>query len=314
MRWPLTIVLLVGLGAGCVLQLDHTLACGDGFVDELAGEECDPGDENSFARGCEPTDRPDGAAACDPGTCELIATLEQCAVCGDGFIDPEVGEECDGEDLGGALCPGGAEGTLRCGEDCKFDVTLCDECPNGMVDEGEECDTISPGGFVSPRPCAGSDLGKPSEVPPLPSPFGDAKRYSSGEVRLCTETCRYERQTCGYCDDGDLDGAIRVGIDDNATTLPEWCDGDIFDEGVLIDRYGMNWCTEEGDRPNVGCADDCLGFIERFDEGRCCRRRAETCPVPGEEIECCHGFDHPGELPCEQFMDVGSPLIRSVCK
>ena len=315
MRLSLATLLLLGLGGGCILQLDHTLACGDGYVDGLAGEECDPGDENSFARACEGIDRPDGVADCDSVSCRVIATIEQCAVCGDGIIDPEVGEECDGEELGGAVCPGGAPGTLRCAPDCTFDVTLCDKCPNGIVDEGEECDVPSTESFAGPaRPCAGANLGLDNEVPPLVSPFGEDKEYSSGEVRQCRDTCRYERQSCGYCDDGALDGPVRVGIDDEASTLPEWCDLDIFDEAILIDRYGASWCTEAEDRPNVGCGDDCRSFVERFDQGRCCRRRSEPCPTFGETIQCCHAFYDPTELPCETFTDSATQLVRSVCK
>lgn len=66
------------------------------------------------------------------------------AVCGDGVVD--LGEECDGADLGGATCtsvPGGyTGGTLACGASCHYDTTACvlPGCGNGEVGLGEECD------------------------------------------------------------------------------------------------------------------------------------------------------------------------------
>jgi hypothetical protein len=62
--------------------------------------------------------------------------------CGNGLR--EGAEECDGDDLGGAVCSGVgcSGGTLACLGDCTFDTSQCSGCPvcgNGSCDFGEDC-------------------------------------------------------------------------------------------------------------------------------------------------------------------------------
>jgi len=95
---------------GCVLV--RTPSCGDGIVDP--GEQCDgtvPGGVT-----CESLQYAGGTIGC---TDDCRLDLSHCvvstpAVCGNGRRDP--GEACDGDDLGGAVCPHG--GTLRCQPSC----------------------------------------------------------------------------------------------------------------------------------------------------------------------------------------------------
>src|SRR5262249_39842009 len=54
------------VGASCLIDVEHRIACGDGYVDPLAGEECDPQVPESFINACEHTNHPHGTAACDP--------------------------------------------------------------------------------------------------------------------------------------------------------------------------------------------------------------------------------------------------------
>ncbi len=64
--------------------------------------------------------------------------------CGNGVL--EAGEACDGADLGDATCitEGFDGGELACAADCTFDTAACttepDDCGNGVVDAGEDCD------------------------------------------------------------------------------------------------------------------------------------------------------------------------------
>jgi hypothetical protein len=296
-----SLALLGGLTGACLLDLDHSIACGDGYVDRLAGEECDPGDPSSYVDACAGTSRPDGEGACDPVTCAIINGAAQCATCGDETVDEEFGEECDGPNLNGRECPGG--GALQCGPDCMYDFSECAPCGNDVIDEGEECDPSATGDFVTPRSCAGSD-----GVDPLPSMF---KPYTSGETVTCNDDCRYDRTRCGYCGDGTRDGTAFVDI--GVAIPPEWCDGDIIDPDQLREQYGDSWCSAASDRPNVGCGDDCSSFIERWpDEPRCCRRKSENCPGVGESVKCCYEYDHPDEAPCEDFVE--GTKFRNVCK
>lgn len=53
--------------------------------------------------------------------------------CGNGTIDN--GETCDGTNLGGATCQSleGKGGTLRCGSDCQYDISMCTGSADGAA-------------------------------------------------------------------------------------------------------------------------------------------------------------------------------------
>jgi len=74
------------------------------------------------------------------GVVALLRTL-----CDNGRIDQ--GEDCDGEELGGATCTseGFAKGKLRCRE-CHFDTSKCSFCGNDVINEKEACDGGDLGG------------------------------------------------------------------------------------------------------------------------------------------------------------------------
>ena len=127
-RWRLAVLVLTGLagmGVGtstsCLLEFERGLSCGDGWIDP-AFEECDPRDpEQRYLSAC----RDQGwvrDGACDPETCELLDSEEDCNYCGDGVAGSD--EECDGTDLKGATCAAGT-GLLLCNANCKLDHSEC---------------------------------------------------------------------------------------------------------------------------------------------------------------------------------------------
>jgi hypothetical protein len=304
LRWfgtaGVALALVAALAGSCLLELEHEIACGDGYVDPLSGEECDPAVPSSYVDKCAGTSRPEGEAACDPVTCTIVNDKEQCAVCGDDNVDEELGEECDGSNLRGRRCPGGGDG-LQCSTECLFDFAECEPCGNGMVEGEEECDP-EPGGFVTVRPCAGADETEPLE--PITKP------YASGNSTRC-DGCRYNRTQCGFCGDGVLDDGTEP-VDFGVYAPAEWCDGDQFDQERLDMEFGTAWCTDDGQRVNAGCESDCRSFIDRTDVALCCLKKSETCPAVGVDIRCCYEYDHPDEEPCEEFFE--GMTIRRVCK
>jgi hypothetical protein len=71
---------------------------------------------------------------------DLDSGVDAANHCGNGIIEPEYGEQCDGTDLGGATCNSLREGPgrLRCGPACFFDVTMCEyRPPTGYGDGGD---------------------------------------------------------------------------------------------------------------------------------------------------------------------------------
>jgi hypothetical protein len=302
----LSIALALGMAAAaaCTLELDRAIACGDGYVDELAGEACDPLVESSYVNAClEHPTKHEGKGGCNPRTCQL--DFSECALCGDGRKDP--GEECDGEDFGGERCPVDQDG-LRCTSDCKIDDSACPTCGNGILDEGEECDFMDVGGLVTGRQCAGTDDLDPLEPPNPQVP------YASGVTTRCTESCRFDRRACTYCGNGVLDDARLVDLDLEFMSEPEACDGEVFDLEGLQAAFGDMCFEEELDmRPNVGCDESCRGYVQRPEAPSCCVRKNMPCNHPLTEFYgCCYAYENPDEDPCEErFHSMG---IQYVCK
>ncbi len=268
----------------CVTQLDRQIACGDGYTDALAGERCDPEDPDSFVDACGPG-FPMGVADCDPQTCEIIATAEQCAFCGDGVVHHAAGEQCDGN-VNGASCPAG--GATSCTDTCQVDFSNCEKCGNGVLDEGEECDPRDTGGFTTGRPCAGG-----GGYDPLVSPHPNVLPYTSGTAVFCLPNCRFDRSGCGYCGNEEQNPATRVTLPpDIAESLPELCDGDDFDLQELSEAF-PNVCSDPWLQPNVGCDNKtCRGYEARTG-GDCCYSKGAPCPSVDSTIRCCFEFAHP---------------------
>ena len=66
--------------------------------------------------------------------------------CGNGTIEADRGEVCDGnENLGGADCMtvagGFTAGELTCNSNCQYDTTACTTCNNGTLETGEVCES-----------------------------------------------------------------------------------------------------------------------------------------------------------------------------
>jgi hypothetical protein len=262
----------VGSLAGCLLELDRRVVCGDGFHD-VVFEECDTGAPSSWEGQCGSSEVP----LCDPVTCEL-----HCGACGDGALDP--GEGCDGNNT--RVLPSCQEWT------CAGCQVVCPRCGNGQVDAEEECDFEF---AISPMPmlvdCA--DI----SVPGRPS-----TNYEPGGMPTCRSDCRWDRSTCNLCGNGLLDDQIIDPITEGPINAAERCDGDLFD---LLDRFDRcrSACGQEGRDCNVTCGDGCLEIQIDPTDSSCCvlpdypRSASDPCccePIVGEPPSYCSGMLDPG--------------------
>jgi hypothetical protein len=190
------------------------------------------------------------------------APVVQPAECGNGVR--EVGEACDGLDLGQAACAdlGLGGGPPRCTYDCTLDPTSCAGCGNGYVDPGEECD----GGPPPFETCLSqAPLDWVYYVDGLYK--GNLDHYDLVTGTLgCNDDCTLDRGGCGYCFDGVINGE-------------EVCD-DL--DGPYGDQYapdfGGETCSSQspdlsGD--NLGCPYHCRWLFL----GGCDRPPPPTCAV-----------------------------------
>jgi alpha-tubulin suppressor-like RCC1 family protein len=114
--------------------------CGDGKIN-LSNENCDGEDfgENS----CESLGKySEGSLVCS-SSCGAIST-DLCFQCGDGTMQTNFGEECDGEDFGTDSCisRGFYEGELVCSTHCQKYSYCSKYCGDNVLDTeyGEVCD------------------------------------------------------------------------------------------------------------------------------------------------------------------------------
>ena len=308
-----TLVLAAALGiiAGC--PFDRGFSCGDGWWDPEY-EECDPRDitqpyldacrDKGFAKDAE----------CDPNTCMIRASEADCNECGDGVAGP--GEQCDGQDLRGQTC----NGTLACSDQCQYDYSACEEdCGDGVVLGGEECEIGVDPGFSKSLAC--TDYATSTVVGP-----GFDKPYASGTIGACSaDTCKFGRNDCTFCGDGQLDREYTDVIAPSGTdNFPEeLCDGaEVHPD--LLEEHCEGLC---GDPPpgdvtlncDFQCADDCLGIEPISDiippqtpeALGCCIAKGSPCPmyeaVP--DLPCCSWLDNPDWLAMEKCVPENSNQV-----
>jgi cysteine-rich repeat protein len=163
-------------GVGCDVGA-FELACGDGKTDAPfeACDDGDPTDAGGCSHDCKSQLCGDGVIAVGFETCDdsNVENGDGCnsaciiEVCGDGIKNNGNAEECDMDDLGGEKCTskGFALGTLKCKDDCKFDLSECtnevEEVEEEIPDEDEdlvEGVDIETGDVEEAKDLEGSDI------------------------------------------------------------------------------------------------------------------------------------------------------------
>jgi hypothetical protein len=235
-------------------------------------------------------------------TCTIDTSVQRCGVCGDGIVDAELGEQCDGDNLDGQACPPPG-GSLQC-QACRFDLSGCETCGNGKRDAGEACDPeVGLGGLGQPASC--SSLASPNP----------AKPYASGTVQQCKADCDWWRGSCSYCGDGVVDDKLNLDVNQPEVVSPrEVCDGVAADPVQLVAYCGQVCGSAIAHHCNFACRTDCAGFaieIAPPDPG-CCRLSGQPCPTSPSDTPCCYEPHFIGDPTCEAIT-MGSQ-ITNVCR
>lgn len=207
----------------------HT--CGDDVL--AVDEECDG---TSFgANTCVSLGFVGGTLTCSPD-CEIDET--QCHKCGNGSVEPALGEDCDFDAIGKPLvlttCAGlgfaGSSANPGCDPTCHYDTTPC-LCGDGMVDGDEECD----GANLDGNTCV--SLG-----------------FTAGTL-MCTGACKVVTLGCTKCGNG----VVQPGeaCDDGNVLSGDGCSATCQNEVLTCDPDGT-YAIVQGGPVSYSC---CSGLV-----------------------------------------------------
>jgi hypothetical protein len=274
----------------------RTSRCGDGVVEGT--ERCDGTNFGSEPATCEARGFAGGMLTC---TSSCTVTERACVApgCGNGILERNAGETCEGQNLDGKSCTseGFAGGDLACDATCRLDATRCVRagCGNGIRESGEECETndlvgatcqsrgflqgnlacssssctFDTSGCVAPgcgngileasEQCEGQNLANQSCT-------SIGLGFTAGDLR-CGNDCRFDTSGCRQAQCGD---EVREGAEE--------CDGS---------DLGGNACNTRGFQSgSLGCTAGC-----RFDTSQCNGVGAVCGDGRIQGLEACDGSD-----------------------
>jgi subtilisin-like proprotein convertase family protein len=269
---------------------------------------------------------PDGSTSIDPVTTidpDATGTMDDSSSsseestsgfvgCGDGFVELQDGELCDGDNLDGRTCitEDFSGGALACNPDCTLDTSGCTyACGDGEVQGDEQCEA--------------DDLDGNTCI---------TQGFEGGDLE-CNADCTFnltacENYDCGdnlqggpeVCDGTDLDGEDCESLDFDSGTLGCLADCSDFDtsncfvcgDGVIDpgeqcdgNALGGATCVSEGLEGGViSCANDCT--LELSECVGCGNGDAD----PGEQ---CDGSDYGGFTCIGLGFEGGQPTCSASC-
>ncbi len=257
-----------------------TPACGDGHLNTAAGEECDSGGQDT--------------ASCD-SDCTRPA-------CGDGYRNQVAGEACD-------------DGNTQAGDGCSPDCKL-ESCGNGVVDEGEDCDSGGQDTASCDSDCTAPACGDRH----VNTAAGEQCDEGGVDATNCDSDC-----TAVECGDGHLNRAAGEGCDDGNTVAGdgcspqcriEACGNGVLDPGEECDDGGVDTTNCDSDCTAPACGDRHVNTAagEQCDDGNTVA--GDGCS-PQCQIEACgNGVLDPGEACDEGGVDTtncDSDCTRPAC-
>ena len=285
----------------CPEDCGGTVVCNnDGNID--LGEACDGSNFGAatcatiLGAGCTGTLKCTSQCGIDSSGC----VCQSKPICGDGKID--AGEECDGNNLGGATCSAvGKCGKPTC-KQCKIDMnscTACNTCGDGKIDAGEECDGDNFGGAT----CGA---------------MGKCGKPTCNKCKISLSSCT----ACSTCGNGKVDpGEECDGSDDclpdctkivsaqgkcgdNVISLGETCDKNNFGYYTSMDpkKFCELFGVANSSSTKIVCSDKC-----QIDLAKSCPPIPKTCGNgkldPGE---FCDGKLIANGYTCQSILGPGS--------
>ena len=246
----------------------EAIYCGDGTKNQTA-EDCDAGPNNGApTSGCSLScksvpicgdGKVEGTETCDldkyvpdvptPRSCEAC----QAKYCGDGVKNQTV-EDCDEGSANGSP-------TSNCSASCKF----VDDCPNGEIDPGEDCDLpdLGPDGgrhlFSCDANCQSHYCGDGTlDAGEDCDGLNFAPQFGSLPLKVCTSTCEVT-----YCGDGDVNGPDELCDDGDTLNTDECsntCTSAICGDGIVQNFDGhIELCDDGNPVDGDGCSNSCEG-------------------------------------------------------
>jgi cysteine-rich repeat protein len=303
-------------GDGCRGDCLSDETCGNGTVDWVAGEQCDPPDDVYCDSECQPIVNPacgdgneDPGEVCDDGNhidgdgCSADCLSDES--CGNGVVDVVRGEECDDasensdmtpdacrSDCTAAGCGDGVidsnevcdDGNTSDGDGCRGDCLSDETCGNGVLDPGEACDDGDNDSGDGCRADCRSDesCGNGIVDAIVGEVCDDATANSNSAPDACRMDCSHAR--CG-------DGATDTGevCDDGDNDSGDGCRGDCLSNeqcgNGLLDTAAGEQC-DDGQDNNDAEADACRTDCKSAHCGDNVLDSTEECDPPDGGATC----------------------------
>ena len=292
--------------------------CGNKKLDD--GEACD-GD--NFAQGKRVC--PEGKVLAEGKTVENITCSNTCTVvtegvcvdpassaaCGNGHLDEDKGEVCDGDKFatGKRVCPDGkvlADGKTVENITCSNTCTVVTEgvCVDSVPDPTNKCNGLS---VDTGEDCDGDNFAPGKRVCPVGSILADGKTLA--DIK-CSKTCTVVTE--GVCIEPEP--AETCGNEKLDEDKGEVCDGDKFATGKRVCPDGMEFGSGKTEA-DIRCTSNCL-----IDTSLACVQELKTkcdgtkyCICSSDDTECaCEDCSEKGEI-CGT-VDGKASCVEKTCK